>query len=96
METENLISIQTISTHYNVELSFISSLSDFGLIEIVRLQETDFVDKEQLGEIEKMMRLHYDLEINLAGIDAISHLLLRIKNMQNELNLLKNKIHNSH
>jgi hypothetical protein len=38
------------------------------------------------------MHLHQDLDINLEGIDAISHLLKRMHDMQRELNMLKNKL----
>lgn len=95
METENLISIETISTHYNVELAFIFSLNDFGLIEIITHQDVQFVQRERLSDIEKLVRMHYELGINLEGIDAISHLLSRISSMQNELNLLRNKVNNT-
>lgn len=95
METENLMSIETISTHYNVELAFIFSLNDFGLIEIITHQDVQFVQRERLSDIEKLVRMHYELGINLEGIDAISHLLSRISSMQNELNLLRNKVNNT-
>ena len=39
-----------------------------------------------------MMRLHYELDINMEGIDAISNLLLKIDNLQQELTAAKNKL----
>jgi hypothetical protein len=38
------------------------------------------------------MRMHYDLDINMEGIDVISHLLKRIHNLQDELRITQNKL----
>lgn len=95
MENERLITLQNLSTNYNVEVSFIQSLNEFGLIEIITIDETECVDKEYLNDIEKMMRLHYDLDINFAGIDAIANLLHRVHDMQSEITMLKNRLGNN-
>jgi hypothetical protein len=92
MENERLVKLSHICETYNVEISFVRSLNEFGLLEIIKIDETECVDKDCLGEVEKMMRLHYDLDINLAGIDAISHLLKRVHDMQAEIITLKNRI----
>jgi hypothetical protein len=39
-----------------------------------------------------MMRLHFELDINIEGIDAISNLLQQIDNLQKELISTKNKL----
>jgi hypothetical protein len=92
METENLIPVQQIITHQHVEVSFIHSLHEFGLIEITTVEETPYLFRDQLGDLERMIRLHYELDINLEGIEAISHLLQRVTNLQEELNAMKNKL----
>lgn len=92
MENSRFISIQNISSYYNVEISFIRSLGEYGLIEITHTDEDEVMDLEYLGQLEKMMRLHYDLEINMQGIDAIAHLLKRIRDMQEDVRYLKNKL----
>jgi chaperone modulatory protein CbpM len=92
METEELIPAPLFCTHYNIELSFIDSLRDYGLIELTSNQETYFIHKEQIREIEKMIHLHYDLDINLEGIDAIAHMLRRMNELQSEVRALRNKL----
>ncbi len=89
MET-NLIAVEQFCAYYNIDFSFIESLNEFGLIEIVPVNDERFLPHEQLKEVEKMIRLHYDLDINMAGIDAIANLLKRINNLQQEIRLLKN------
>lgn len=92
METKNLILIEQLCSHHNIEVSFINSLHEFGLIEIVVIEDNKYLSHEQLKDIEKMMRLHYELEINMQGIDAISNLLVQINNLQQELTVAKNKL----
>ena len=55
-----------------------------GLIEIITIKETGFIDTEQLPQVEKFVRFYYDLDINLEGIETISHLLKRIYTLQNQ------------
>lgn len=93
MDNEELIPAPLFCRHYNIELSFIDSLRDFGLIELTAQEQTYFIRKEQIGEIEKMIHLHYDLDINLEGIDAIAHMLRRMEDLQKEVLVLKNRLY---
>ena len=92
METKNLIPIQQFCTHYDVPVSFINELDEYGLIEIVQEQETKCIDHVQIRHIEKMMRLHFDLNINMEGIDAIHNLLQQIDALQEQVTQLSNKL----
>lgn len=92
METKNLILIEQFCTHHEIEFSFINSLHEFGLIEVVELNDAKYLANEQLRDVEKMMRLHYELDINMEGIDAISNLLKQIDNLQRELIATQNKL----
>lgn len=90
---EELITPEQCCIQYNIELSFIDTLSEYGWIEIVSVEEKHFIHKNQLYNLEKFIRLHYDLNINMEGIDAVSHLLLKMKTMQEEISILKTKLH---
>jgi hypothetical protein len=92
MMSEKLISIKTICTNYNIEYSFIDSLFEIGLIEITTIDKIHYLEKNKITDIEKMMRLHHELGINIEGIDVISNLTIKIKNLQEEINYLKNRI----
>lgn len=92
METKDLILIEQFCTHHDVEFSFINSLHEFGLIEVVELNDAKYLANEQLRDVEKMIRLHYELDINMEGIDAISNLLKQIDNLQKELIATQNKL----
>ena len=89
---ENLISTDDFCSHYKVEYSFITSLQQNGLIEIITIDQHSFIDHDHLKNVERLVRLHYDLDINLEGIEAITYLLNRVKNMQDEIVALKNRL----
>ncbi len=92
MDNKNLIHIAQFCKHYEIEFSFLDSLKEHGLIEIIAIGNDSFLLENQLGDIEKMIRLHDDLEINMPGIDAIFHLLKQIQALENELMTVKNKL----
>jgi hypothetical protein len=93
MENENLIPVDQLCAHYHIEVSFIDSLYEYGLIELKRVDETIFVTSDQINDIEKMIRLHFDLDINMEGIDAIYHLLRKVDTLHSELKAIKNRLH---
>lgn len=92
METENLISAEEFCIHHHVEYSFINSLQQVGLIELKTIEKSRFIDPDKLFDLEKFVRLHYDLDINLEGIEAITYLLKKVENLQDEVNTLKNRL----
>ena len=77
---------------YDVELSFINALQEYGLIELTRIEEKFFIDANQLQKLEQYTRWHYELDINLEGIEVIDQMLEKLKNMQNEIRALENKL----
>ena len=89
---KNLITANEFCANYNIEISFIHSLQETGLIDITTIEETIYIPVNQLQELERIVRLYCELKINLEGIETITHLLKRIDNMQDEINVLKNKI----
>jgi DNA-binding transcriptional MerR regulator len=92
MRKEHLISTIEFCTIHDIEISFISSLHETGLIEIITIEETEYFDKSQLQQLEKIIRLYYDLGINLEGIETITHLLNRLNDMRGEITSLKNRL----
>ncbi|HXL58219.1 MAG TPA: chaperone modulator CbpM [Chitinophagaceae bacterium] len=92
MENEYLIPADEFCTHYNVEFSFINTLQEYGLIEMISIEENYFIDVNQLQRLEQYTRLHYDLDINVEGIEVIEHLLNRVRNLQDEIISLQNRL----
>ncbi|HRN48223.1 MAG: chaperone modulator CbpM [Chitinophagaceae bacterium] len=92
MSNEKNISVEEYCTHYSIEASFVRSLSENGLIELSNVNESICIDFDQLQALEKYIHLHYDLDINIEGIEAISHLLQKIDSLQTELRILRNRL----
>jgi hypothetical protein len=92
MQKEYLIAVEEFCANHNVEISFISSLEQNGLIEIKTIQEAGFIDSMQLQQLERYIRLYYEMDINLEGIETITHLLRRIDLMHNEIIQLRNRL----
>jgi len=92
MASKPIIPIDQFCTHYNIEVTFIHDLMEHGLAEITVVEETEHIYKDKIRDLEKMMRMHYDLDINMEGIEAISHLLERVDRLQEELRTLKNRL----
>ena len=92
MQTEQLIQVDTFCEFHNIEFSFISSLHEFGLIEITKEEEKLFIPESNLEWVEKLIRLHNDLHINLEGVEVVTFLLDRLKLQKDEITLLKNRL----
>jgi chaperone modulatory protein CbpM len=92
MENDELIPAEDFCMYHNIEYSFISSLEDSGLIKVTAVEQHTFIPADELQKLEKFVRLHYDLDINLEGIETINHLLEKIDEMNKQILKLKNKI----
>jgi len=92
METEYLITLHEFCAHHNIEISFINSLQQTGLIEITTVEETGFIDSDQLQQLERFVRLFFELDINIEGIETITHLLRKINSLQDEIKVLNNRL----
>ena len=92
MQTEYLIAIEEFCINHGIEISFISSLQQNGLIKITTIKEAGFIDTEQLQRLEKIVRFYYEFDINLEGIETIMNLLQQINTLQDEIIMLRNKL----
>jgi hypothetical protein len=89
---ENLIPIPLLCAHYEVEMSFFTNLNEMGLLEIKTIETSQYIDSDAVYEIEKMVRMHQELDVNIEGIDIVFNLLQKIDMLQNELTALKNRL----
>ena len=92
MQSEDMILASEFCIHHNIELSLIYSLYESGLVEITEIEEETFVPASQLIQLEKLVRLHNEMDINLEGIETITHLLHQIDTMHQQIQLLTNKL----
>ena len=92
MTKRHLIAADDICRYHQVEYTFIRSLGDAGLLELKVVEQSTYIPEDDLQKLERMIRMHHELEINVAGIEAIFHLLERVGQMQEELRVLRNRL----
>jgi hypothetical protein len=92
MQFEDMVPASEFCVHHNIELSFIDSLREYGLVETILIEEKVYLPVSQLGHLEKIVRLHFDLEINLEGIETIAHLLEKVTTLQDQVTMLTNRL----
>lgn len=92
METNKLVLVEKCCSNLEVEFSFIDSLNDSGLIELIVLDDKKYISIEHLKRLERAIHFHYELNINIEGIDVIHNLLDQIDDLQEELRVTKNKL----
>ncbi|TFF35342.1 chaperone modulator CbpM [Mucilaginibacter psychrotolerans] len=92
MKTLNLITVHDFCIYHNVEYAFIDQLQEAGMIAITVVDETSCVSIDEIQKIERLARLHTQLDINEPGILVIDELLDKVENMQQEIALLRNRL----
>lgn len=85
MPIDNLVLVHHFCLHHQVEISFIDSLQEYGLVDIQIIDDNKYILQEDLKEVEKLAQFYYDLGINLEGIDVISNLLMQNAVLRREL-----------
>ena len=92
MATGHLITITDFCGYHGIEHTFIYSLHEAGLIKMDTVDQTAHIPQSELQNLERMIRLHHDLDINVAGIEAIIHLLQKVESMNENIRHMRNKL----
>jgi chaperone modulatory protein CbpM len=92
MENDNLISVAEFCRFHQVDIHFIESLEQTGLIQTTLVQHTLHVHADNLGKLEKYVRLNQDLEIGADNLDIVAGLLARMEFLQEEIKGLQNRL----
>ena len=78
------ISREELVRIYNVEITFFDSLEEAGLLKSETENNIKYLMFDELSTFEKFTNWHYDLEVNLAGLEVIKHLLDQLEKLQQE------------
>lgn len=87
-----LITITEYCIHHNTEPTFIEALEKNGLLTLTVVEQERFINYNQLSDLEAYTRWYYELDVNIEGIDAMRHLLTQIKNLQTEMQQLRERV----
>lgn len=85
MKDQDLILLGELCSHYSVEISFFEEVEQHGLLQVLTIADQRYVAMDQLSHVERIIRLHQDLQVNLEGIDVIFNLLERIDSLEQRL-----------
>ena len=92
METTAFFKIREFCINYGIEESFVLDLEEYDVIQIKRIDDIPHLPEEELPLLEKMVRMHQELEINPQGLQAVYHLLEKVNILQEEVTLLNRKL----
>lgn len=91
MDTE-LIIISEYCSHSQIDPQFIFNLQEVGLIDLFQQDNEFYIYSSQLRDLERYIRWHYELSINVEGIDVVQNLMNRMEEMEREIAYLKERI----
>lgn len=92
MDGQDFISIVQLCNHYKVEVSFFKQLEAAGLVEITTIEQTKYLHYNLISDVEKMIRIHQELNINIEGIDVVFNMLNKMNKLQAKMNVLQNRL----
>lgn len=88
----NYITLKEICLYHQVEESFLYHLEEYELLSIRRSRGKPEIHFRELPKLERMLRLHRELEINVEGIQSVLYLLERMEGLRQELMDLRRKL----
>ncbi len=78
------ISIEEVIRLYKIDYSFLDQLIDSELLHPETDNSVQYIIYEELPHLERFANWHYDLEVNLPGIEIIHKLLKQIEELRTE------------
>jgi hypothetical protein len=86
------ISREELVKIYNIEVTFFDELVDSGLLNVEMENEIRYLMYEDLPSFERFANWHYDLEINLPGLEVIHEMLRKMEDLKQKNRELMNKL----
>lgn len=86
------ISREELVKIYNIEITFFDELVDNGLLNVETEDNVRYLIYEDLQVFEKFANWHYDLEVNLPGLEVIHHMLRKMDDLHQKNRDLMNKL----
>ena len=92
MPTEKYIRIADFCRGHALEETFLLTLHEFELIEVLEVSGQPVVRRRDLHRLERLVRLHTDLGLGPQGLVAVDHLLGRVERLQEEVLELRRRL----
>jgi division protein CdvB (Snf7/Vps24/ESCRT-III family) len=92
MNADDLIPVRDFCVYHHIEISFVQSLEQRGLVETTTVEQSLYVLPSQVARLEKLVRLHQELEIHADDLDVVSNLLDQVEDLQQQVTRLQNQL----
>jgi len=92
MKEQDLIPIGTLCEQYRLKLSFFEEMGEIGLIELTVYKGGKHLHQDSLHQVEKILRIHRELRVNLEGVDVVMNILQRQEQLRQELLRVQNRL----
>ncbi|CAM3336651.1 chaperone modulator CbpM [Empedobacter stercoris] len=79
------ISVVQYCHYHQIEPQFLIDLYKNDLVVLHERNQEYFIEENDLKLIERFIQFHYDLGVNLEGLEVIHHLLKQIETLQKQL-----------
>jgi hypothetical protein len=92
MKTAHVITVNDFCVYHNVEYTFVDYLAEAGLVELTTVNKINCIPVDDIQKLERLVRLHNELDINEPGIATINNLLQKLEDMQQEMSVLRGRL----
>ena len=79
------ISVIQFSKYHQIEPQFVIDLYKNDLVVLHERNQEYFIEENDQKLIERFIEFHYNLGVNLEGLEVIHHLLKQIETLQKQL-----------
>ena len=79
------ISVVQFSQYHQIEPQFVIDLYQNGLVVLQKRDQEYFIEGNDLSNLERYIKFHYELGVNLEGLEVINHLLNQIERLQKQI-----------
>ena len=92
MMAAQYFTIEQCISVYNISPEFLEEIISSGILTLSQTEGGGFVDEEAFHTLEELSRWHNDLEINVAGIEALYFMRQRMNELIRQNQLLRNNL----
>ncbi len=92
MAARKYIYIRDFCQGHSLEETFLYELHEYELLSIEEVDNRPAFPRRELQRLERLVRLHRDLDIAPQGLQAVQHLLDRLDGMEQELWQLRRRL----
>lgn len=78
------ISREELVRIYDIEITFLDSLEEAGLLNTQTENNVKYLHYDDLSAFEQFCNWHYDLDVNLPGLEVLHHLLQKMEELRTE------------